>query len=79
MVFAGNWLELPWRFNLMLPRKAHEGLGAAILHYTGYRLPWNLYSGVAFSRTYRHVMTNDVFYRQLRERWLRRFGMERAL
>jgi lipopolysaccharide biosynthesis glycosyltransferase len=69
LVFAGNWLELPWRFNLMLPRPAHESLGAAILHYTGYRRPWLPYSGAAFSRTYRHVMTNEVFYRQLRERW----------
>jgi lipopolysaccharide biosynthesis glycosyltransferase len=69
LVFAGNWLELPWRFILMLPRPAHESLGAAILHYTGYRRPWLPYSGAAFSRTYRHVMTNEVFYRQLRERW----------
>ena len=68
LVFAENWLELPWRFNLMLPRKAHEGLGPAIIHYTGHRRPWWPYSGVAFSRTYRHVMTNDVFNRQLRER-----------
>jgi lipopolysaccharide biosynthesis glycosyltransferase len=71
LVFAENWLELPWRFNLMLPRKPHESLGPVILHYTGFRRPWLPYSGAAFSRTYRHVMTNDVFYRQLRERWLR--------
>jgi lipopolysaccharide biosynthesis glycosyltransferase len=75
LIFAGDWLELPWRYNLMLPRKTHEGLGAAILHYTGHRRPWQLYSGVAFSRTYRHVMTNEVFYRQWRERWLRRIGI----
>lgn len=68
LVFAGQWLELPWRFNLMLPRPAHESLGAAILHYTGHRRPWLPFSGVAFARTYRHVMTNEVYYRQLRER-----------
>jgi lipopolysaccharide biosynthesis glycosyltransferase len=68
LVFAGNWLELPWRFNLMLPRKAHESLGPVVLHYTGHRRPWWPYSGVAFARTYRHVMTNAVFHRQLRER-----------
>jgi lipopolysaccharide biosynthesis glycosyltransferase len=80
LVFAENWLELPWRFNLMLPRKPHEGLGPAIVHYTGFRRPWLPYSGAAFSRTYRHVMTNEVFHRQLRERWVnflrRRIGLK---
>jgi lipopolysaccharide biosynthesis glycosyltransferase len=74
LVFAYRWLELPWRFNLMLPRKSHESLGPVILHYTGFRRPWWPYSGVAFSRTYRHVMTNDVFRRQWRERWRAWFG-----
>ncbi|HVX81704.1 MAG TPA: glycosyltransferase family 8 protein [Devosiaceae bacterium] len=74
LVFAGNWLELPWRFNLLEPRKPHESLGPVILHYTGHRRPWWPYSGVAFSRTYRHVMTNEVFYRQLRERIRGRLG-----
>jgi lipopolysaccharide biosynthesis glycosyltransferase len=71
-VFAGNWLELDWRFNLMIPRKPHEGLNPAILHYTGYRHPWEIWSGVAFSRTYRHVMTNRVFWQFWRERQKRR-------
>lgn len=71
-VFAGNWLELDWRFNLMIPRKPHEGLNPAILHYTGYRHPWEIWSGVAFSRTYRHVMTNKVFWQFWRERQKRR-------
>jgi lipopolysaccharide biosynthesis glycosyltransferase len=72
-VFAGNWRELDWRFNLMIPRKPHEGLNPAILHYTGYRHPWEIWSGVAFSRTYRHVMTNKVFWQFWRERQKRRF------
>jgi len=68
MIFAGNWLELPWRFNLLNPRPTHETLGPAIIHYTGHRRPWALYSGTAFARTYRHVMTNEVFYKYWRER-----------
>jgi lipopolysaccharide biosynthesis glycosyltransferase len=76
LVFAENWLELPWRFNVILPKKPHEALGPAILHYTGHFHPWWPYSGVAFSRTYRHVMTNEVFKLQLRERLRRRIGLK---
>jgi lipopolysaccharide biosynthesis glycosyltransferase len=43
-----------------------------ILHYTGKRRPWNLWSGTAFARLYRHVMTNDVYYAFMRQRWQRR-------
>ena len=74
LIFAGRWLELPWYFNLMNPRPSHETLGPAIVHYTGHRRPWQLFSGTAFSRTYRHVMTNDVFYKQWRERRLAPFA-----
>jgi len=72
-IFRDNWLELDWRYNLMLPRKAHEGLNPAIIHYTGHMRPWWIWSGVAFARTYRHVMTNDVFWRFWRERFSRRW------
>jgi len=68
-VFRGRWLALDWRFNVLMPKPAHEALNPRILHYTMDRKPWNLFSGVAFARTYRHVMTNAVFYRYLRERW----------
>lgn len=69
-IFKGQWLRLDWRYNLINPKKTHESLGPIVIHYTGLRQPWHLRSGVAFARLYRHVMTNEVYYRQLRERWL---------
>lgn len=75
LVFQRNWLALPWRWNTIDARHAHEGLDPAILHYTGENKPWGVFSGmlqsVAFARLYRHVMTNELFYRFARHRWKR--------
>jgi len=71
-IFREKWLPLNWRFNVMMPRPAHETMGPAILHYTMFRHPWNPWSGAAFERTYRHVMTNAVFHQYLRERLRRK-------
>lgn len=75
LVFARNWQQLPWRWNLIDARRNHEGLDPAILHYTGENKPWGVLSGifqsVAFARLYRHVMTNELFYRFARHRWKR--------
>ena len=69
LIFMGDWTELPWRFNVMDPRVAHQSMHPYILHYTGRARPWHLYSAVGHRRTYRHVMTNALFYRYMRHRW----------
>lgn len=75
LIFKRNWHQLPWRWNTIDARHAHEGLDPAILHYTGDTKPWGVLAGmrrsVAFARLYRHVMTNALFYRFARHRWKR--------
>ena len=73
LVFLNNWQPLNWRFNVLNPKPAHESLQPIIVHYTSYSPPWKMFSGAAFSRFYRHVMTQDVYYRFMAERapgWL---------
>jgi len=72
LVFAGSWLELDPRWNFQNPRKLHESLNPFLLHYTGPHKPWHLWSHVAFARTYRHTMTNPLFYHYWRLRLKRR-------
>lgn len=72
IIFKGNWTELDHRWNVIDPRPAHEAIDPFMLHYTGPSKPWNLRANVAFFRLYRHVMTNDIYYRFLRERIARR-------
>tara|TARA_R110002020_G_scaffold58459_10_gene160313 strand:+ start:1012 stop:1890 length:879 start_codon:yes stop_codon:yes gene_type:complete len=75
LIFRNNWLALPWRWNTIDAHAAHEGINPAILHYTRKSKPWGVLSGIlhtsAHPRFYRHVMTNELFYRFARHRWKR--------
>ncbi|PXA99799.1 hypothetical protein DMC47_01590 [Nostoc sp. 3335mG] len=75
LVFHDRWTPLSWRWNTIDAHPSHEALGPSILHYTLDGKPWFLLSGIlrrcAYARWYRHVMTNDLFYRFARHRWKR--------
>jgi lipopolysaccharide biosynthesis glycosyltransferase len=78
IIFVNNWLRLDQRWNWVDPRWPHEPLNPFLLHYTGRDKPWNLWSHVAFARTYRHTMTNKLFYHywrlRIKKRLLRLVG-----
>ncbi len=76
LIFRGNWKKLEWRFNVTDPQVAHQAMDCFVLHYTGRARPWLLYANVAYRRSYRHVMTNELFYRYMRHRW-KRFWVKR--
>ena len=75
LIFKDRWLALNWRWNTIDAHAAHEGMNPAILHYTRKAKPWGIMSGIlhssAHARFYRHVMTNELFYRFARHRWQR--------
>lgn len=73
LIFKGRWTRLDWRFNVTDPKVAHQAMQPYIVHYTGRARPWLLYADVAYRRSYRHVMTNELFYRYVRYRWARRW------
>jgi lipopolysaccharide biosynthesis glycosyltransferase len=68
LTFRDNWLELDRFWNLLDPRPSHAALNPHVLHYTGERKPWLVRPKVAYARLYRHVMTNEIYYRYLIER-----------
>jgi lipopolysaccharide biosynthesis glycosyltransferase len=73
LIFRNRWHELPWRWNTIDADITHEALNPAILHFTKISKPWFILAGIrrtsAYARFYRHVMTNDLFYRFARHRW----------
>ena len=75
LIFRGRWHALPWRWNTIDADATHEAMNPYILHFTKVTKPWAIMAGIlrttAYARFYRHVMTNDVFYRFARHRWKR--------
>ncbi len=71
IVFADEILELEARWNLQNPEPAHEAFNPLIVHYSGVEKPWSLKPNVAYARTYRHTMTNELFYRFWRYRMIK--------
>lgn len=78
LIFRGHWTTLEWRYNCLDPWFAHQALSPYIIHYTGHNRPWQIVNLVAFRNVYRHVMTNELYYRfwrhNLKLRWKRRFN-----
>tara|TARA_R110002051_G_scaffold318644_1_gene401265 strand:- start:20627 stop:21547 length:921 start_codon:yes stop_codon:yes gene_type:complete len=70
LLLRGHWLELDRLWNVTHPHDAHQILNPHILHFTGSDKPWRLLSKAGYARLYRHVMTNDMFYRYWRQRAL---------
>ena len=68
-IFANNWLMLDKLWNVFGVAKSIEALDPHIVHYTGTNKPWNLISLLPFARVYRHVMTNELYYKYFRLRW----------
>lgn len=83
LIFRGRWQALPWRWNTIDADATHEAMNPFILHFTKVGKPWFILAGIlrstAYARFYRHVMTNDLFYRFARHRWAtwwkRRLGL----
>ena len=69
--FRGRILEVDPRWNLQNAEPAHEVFNPAIVHYSANPKPWFAWSRVAFKRTYRHLMTNEYYYRYRCERVVR--------
>lgn len=69
--FRDRIMEVDPRWNLQNAEPAHEVFNPAIVHYSANPKPWFAWSRVAFKRTYRHLMTNEYYYRYRCERMVR--------
>lgn len=72
IAFRGEIKKIDTLWNIQNPERAHEAFDPHILHYSGSEKPWKLRPNVAFAATYRHLMTNEIFYRYWRERFTKR-------
>jgi lipopolysaccharide biosynthesis glycosyltransferase len=81
-LFGNNWTQIDPSWNTFAVGKLVELTDPKAVHYTGLDKPWNLINFAPFGRPYRHVMTNEVFYRYMRQRWVRslkaKLGMRSA-
>lgn len=74
LIMKNDWKRLDTLWNVIDPEPAHVSLNPFNLHFTGRRRPWQLLSRAGYARMYRHVMTNELFYRFLRFRAQKRLG-----
>jgi lipopolysaccharide biosynthesis glycosyltransferase len=78
-IFKNNWTYIDRGWNTIAVSPAIEVLDPKIVHYTGLQKPWNLITFLPFRRGYRHLMTNEFFYRYMRQRWVRRWKQRLGL
>lgn len=77
LILKGKWTPLDILWNVIDPHASHVSLNPYNLHYTGNTRPWRLTARirrVGFARIYRHVMTNELFYRFWRYRTKKRLS-----
>jgi lipopolysaccharide biosynthesis glycosyltransferase len=67
-IFKNNWHAFDKSWNMHAVGRAQEALDPKLVHYTGRDKPWNLITLAPFNRVYRHVMTNELYYRYARFR-----------
>jgi lipopolysaccharide biosynthesis glycosyltransferase len=68
-LFQRNWTEIDPSWNTFAASPGVVVFHPKAVHYTGLQKPWNLVTFLPFQRVYRHVMTNELFYRYMRLRW----------
>jgi lipopolysaccharide biosynthesis glycosyltransferase len=71
VVMQKKWLKLDNRWNHQGPVRGHEPMEPFIVHYTGKAKPWLFVGRHLYRRTYRHLMTNDLYNRYFKFRMRR--------
>jgi len=70
-LFKRNWTQVDPSWNTLAASRMIEALDPKAVHHTGRDKPWNLFSLAPFARVYRHVMTNALYNRYMRYRWVK--------